>query len=125
MSLYWERIVPWWLSGKESTCQCRRHRRCRFNPCVRQIPWRRNWQATPVFLPGISHGQMSLVGYSPRGHKELDMVERPSTALLLFWLLILEFVIPLIKHPTGRSSRSRAIATHPSNTNTLKYTSNL
>ena len=40
------------------------------------IPWRRKWQPTPVFLPGESHGQRSLVGCSPRGHKELDMTER-------------------------------------------------
>ena len=37
--------------------------------------WRRKWQPTPVFLPGISHGQRSLVGYSPCGRKELDMTE--------------------------------------------------
>ena len=40
-----------WLSGKESACQCRRHR---FNPWVGKIPWRRKWQPTPVFLPGES-----------------------------------------------------------------------
>ena len=33
---------------------------------------------TPVFLPGGSHGQRSLVGYSPQGHKELDMTEHLS-----------------------------------------------
>ena len=38
--------------------------------------WRRKWQSTPVFLPGESHGQRSLVGYSPWGHKESDMTER-------------------------------------------------
>ena len=43
---------------------------------MRKIPWRRKWQPTPVFLPGESHGQRSLVGYSPRGHKELDTTER-------------------------------------------------
>ena len=48
-----------WLSGKESTCQCRS---CRFNPWVRKIPWRRKWQPTPVFLPGEFLGQRSLVG---------------------------------------------------------------
>ena len=37
--------------------------------------WRRKWQPTPVFLSGKSHGQRSLVGYSPWGHKELDMNE--------------------------------------------------
>ena len=61
--------LPWWLSGKESACQCRRHE---FYPWVRKIPWRRKWQPTPVFLLGKSHGQKSLVGYSPWGHKELD-----------------------------------------------------
>ena len=38
--------------------------------------WRRTWQPTPVSLPGESHGQRSLVGYSPRGCKELDTTER-------------------------------------------------
>ena len=38
-------------------------------------PWRRAHQPTPVFLPGESHGQMSLAGYSPWGHKESDMTE--------------------------------------------------
>jgi len=37
---------------------------------VRKMPWRRNWKSTPVFLPRKSHGQRSLVGYSPWGHKE-------------------------------------------------------
>ena len=36
-----------------------------------KIPWRRNWQPTPVFLPGKSHGQRSLVGYSPWSHKRV------------------------------------------------------
>ena len=58
------RGLPWWLSGKESTCQCKR---CRFDPWVRKIPWRRKWQPSPVFLPGKSHGQRNLVGYSPWG----------------------------------------------------------
>ena len=38
-------------------------------------PWRRKWQPTPVFLPGKSHGQRNLVGYSPWGHKESDTNE--------------------------------------------------
>ena len=46
-----------------------------FDSCVRQIPRRRKWQPTPVFLCGKSHGQRSLVGYSPWGHKELFMTE--------------------------------------------------
>ena len=49
--------------GKESACQSRR---CSFNPWVGKIPWRRAWQLTLVFLPGESHGQRNLVGYSPQ-----------------------------------------------------------
>ena len=50
--------------------------RPRFNPWVWKIPWRRKWQPTPVFLPGQSHGQRSLVGYSPWGCKESDTTEQ-------------------------------------------------
>ena len=62
-------ICPGWFSGKESACQCRRRRRCGFDPWVRTIPWRRKWQPTPVLLLGKSHGQRSLVGYSACGHR--------------------------------------------------------
>ena len=51
--------LPWWLSGKESTCQCRSHR---LAPKIGKTPWRRECQLTPVFLPGKSHGQWSLWG---------------------------------------------------------------
>ena len=56
--------------GKESTCQCRTPE---LNPCITKTPWRRKWQPTPVFLPGESQGQRSLVGYSPWGHRDTDM----------------------------------------------------
>ena len=56
------------LSGKESSCQGRRQR---FESWLWEIPWRRNWQHTPVFLPGKSHGQRSLAGYSPWGCKRV------------------------------------------------------
>ena len=62
-------------SGKEPACQSRGQRRQGFDPWVRNTPWRRAWQPTPVFLPGESHGQRSLVGYSLWGHKESDMTE--------------------------------------------------
>jgi len=57
-----------------------------FNPWVGKIPWRRIWLLIPVVLPGEFHGQRSLVGYSPWGHKELDMTER--IILLLFFIVI-------------------------------------
>ena len=50
-----------------------------------KMPWRRAWTPTPVFLPGESHGQRSLAGYSPRGCTELDVTEQThaGTALVL------------------------------------------
>ena len=42
---------------------------------LRKTLWSRAWQPTPVFLPGESHGQRSLAGYSPLGHKESDRIE--------------------------------------------------
>ena len=47
-----------------------------FDPWVGKIPWRRKWQPTPVFLPGKSHGQRTLVGCSLWGRKESDTTER-------------------------------------------------
>jgi len=67
--------LPRWLSGEELACQYRRSRRHGFDTWVRKIPLRRKWQPTPVCLPGESHGQRSLVGYSPWGHKQSDMAE--------------------------------------------------
>ena len=59
-------------SGKEPACQCRRQKRCGFDPLVRKIPWRRAWHPTPVFLPGGFHGQSRQVFYSLWDCKELD-----------------------------------------------------
>ena len=59
-----------------------------FDSWVRKIPWRRKWQSTPVFLPGESHGQRSLVGFSPLGHKEYYTLLVPKS----FDPLALDFV---------------------------------
>ena len=67
--------LPWWLSGKEPACNAGDSRKWRFEPWARKIPLRRAWQCTPVFFPAKYHGQRNLVGYSSRGHKELDMTE--------------------------------------------------
>ena len=66
--LYTIKGLPKWLRSKESICQCKR---CRFNPSVMKIPWRRKWQPAPVSLPGKSHAQRSLGGYSPRDCKRV------------------------------------------------------
>ena len=87
-------VVQW-----EPTCQYRRLRRPRFSR-VSKVPWRREWQPILVFLPGESHGQRSLAGYSPRSCRESDTTVTkqartlratlwaqgwPSARRLLFW----------------------------------------
>ena len=70
---------PSGANGKESAGQQRKCKIPGFDPWVWKIPWRRKWQPTPVFLPGESYGQRSLLGYSPWGHKELDTPKCLST----------------------------------------------
>ena len=53
-----------------------------FNPRAGKIPWRRKWQPIPVFWPGDSHGQRSLVGYGPWGHEESDMTDWACTHIM-------------------------------------------
>ena len=60
-----------------------------FNPWVGKNPWRRNWHPTPILLPGKSHGQRSLVGYSPWGRKESD-----TTGQIYLLTILLELLCP-------------------------------
>ena len=69
---YWTQTVKNLPAMQETWVQC----------LVGKIPWRRKWQPTPVFLPGEFHGQKSLAGYSPWGHKESDMTEQLSLSLI-------------------------------------------
>ena len=80
---------------RESTCQHRTRRRRGFDPWVGKIPWKRTWQPTPVFLPGKSHGQRSLVDYSPcnspRGHERVGHDWIPgsaATGITVIWCLV-------------------------------------
>ena len=73
-----------WLRWWRICLQCKR---TEFDPWLRKIPLRRKWQPTPVFLPGESHGQRSLVGYHPWGRKESDVTEQ----------LILSFVEGIVQ----------------------------
>ena len=66
------RGLPWWCSGKEYACQCRRHE---FEPLVGKIPWRRKWQPTPGFLLENSIDRGAWRATSPWGHEELDITE--------------------------------------------------
>ena len=65
-----------------------------FDPWVVKIPWRRKWQPTPVFLPGESHGQTSLAGYSPWGRKESGTTEHTymDTASINIFFLFYAFI---------------------------------
>ena len=60
--------LPWWFSGKESACQCRRWG---FDPCVAKIHGLRKWQSNPEFLPGKSYGERILAGSSPWHNKRV------------------------------------------------------
>ena len=80
--ILWVEVNVKWASqvalprSKEPACQNGRYKRSGFDPWVRKISWKRARQPTPVFLPGESHGQRSLAGYSPWGPKESDTTER-------------------------------------------------
>ena len=69
--------------------KCLQRGRHEFDPWVGKIPWMRAWQPTPVFLPGESHGQRSLIGYSPKGRQDSNTTEakeRGGTSLEVQWL---------------------------------------
>ena len=74
--------LPKWLSGKESTFQCRKPR---LDSWDEKIPWRRKWQPTLVSLPGKSHGQRSLAGYSLGGCKESDTTKWLNSSSRIGW----------------------------------------
>ena len=81
--------LPWWLGGKESACQFRTHG---FDPWVGKIPWRREWQQTPVFLPRKSQGQRRLAGYSPWGHKKSDMTQQLNDTKVLTSIFYWQYI---------------------------------
>ena len=86
---------PGGASDKESICQCRRRKRHEFHPQVRKIPWRKAWQPTPAFLPRESHGQRSLVGYSPwvtKSRTELKRLSIPAFISVLWNSLLYSIV---------------------------------
>ena len=100
--------LPAGASGKESACQCRRHKRLRFNPWVRKILWNREWQPMPVFMVRKFHGQRDLAGFSPWGRKESDMTEWLSVAHTKGFLKMLTPSLP--KSSYVKITRRRATA---------------
>ena len=89
--LFPARDFPGVRSGKESAWICLKWNKCRFSPWVGKIPWGRKWQFPPIFLPGKSHKQGSLMGYSSWSRKKPDMTEQAcnnSLQMALRWFLI-------------------------------------
>ena len=83
--------LRWWLRQSRICLQCGRPV---LDPRVGKIPWRRERLPTPVFLPGESHGQRSLAGYSPQGRKESDTTERLTFPSSLTWLCFSSLGVP-------------------------------
>ena len=79
----------------------------RFNPWVSKISWRRNWQPTPVFLPGESHGQRSLADYSPQDCKS-------RTRLSVLYSEDRSLCISLLRFPFGEEIRELSKGSHTS-----------
>ena len=76
-------VFPGASDGKESSCNAGD---LGFDPWIGKIAWRRQWQPTPVFLPGESHGQGSLVSYSPWGCKIVghDLATKQQMCLYIY-----------------------------------------
>ena len=97
--------------GGSNGRDCLQCRRPGFNPWVRKIPWRRKWQPTPVSLPGESHRQRSLAGYSPWGCKESDTTEQLHFHFSLLmspaygWVALLRIVKLSVDHLSWRLFR--------------------
>ena len=100
---YWDiSELPWWLSGKESACQCKTRK---FNQWIGMIPRRRAWQPTPVFLPGEFHGQSSLESYSPWALKESGTTE---------WLILyFQTILMLMSKPHSEFLKCLGIGNRP------------
>ena len=87
------------LMVKKHACQCRRCKKCRFDPWLRKIPWKRAWQPTPVLLPEESHGLRNLAATSIRsrrvGHNWSDLAHAPEITWLCLCVLPLDSVVPV------------------------------
>ena len=94
--------LPWWLSGKESVCQCRRHR---FDSWIRKMPWRRKWQ--PVQYSCLENPMdreaVSLAGYSSRGHRRIgsDLATEQGEIMVMTVLLATIYHLPTAAYKAG------------------------
>ena len=98
-------VFIWAFLIAQSVKNLSQYRRSGFNSCIRKIPWRRQWQPTPVFLPGESHGQRSMVGYSPWGSNSWTWLND----FLFTWLVTDEVIYSIwndLEHIMFQISRS-------------------
>ena len=101
-------------AGKQPICQCSRCNRCGFDPWEGKIPWRREWQPIPVFLPGEFYGQRSPVGCSPWGHKESDMSEHTCIRGNAYYWFSFPILLPYPSLPfPGFSFQNKVTALEP------------
>ena len=105
---------PGYNCGKEPTCPSMRHKSLRLDPWVAKMPRRRAWQPSPLFMPGESHGQRILGGYSPQGHTESDTTKATQHAkgmlsnLLCFSVLLWDQGDPPLAQKTMPVFRKRS-----------------
>ena len=90
--------VPVVLGVKNPPANAGRHKRCRFDPWVGKILWRRTWQPTLVFFPGETHGQRSLAGYSPKGHRVGHDWSNLACVHVLKWFVTLRAVVTITEN---------------------------
>ena len=115
-----QRDFPGGITDKESVCQCKRHKRCEFDPWVEKIPWRKKWEPSPLLLPGESDGQRSLADYSPQGHKESDMTEVTKHALCSQTSLLL--VVCIGSHSPALASLLHSTSFHQAFDSHMEHT---
>ena len=105
--LSWASQVALLVKKKKNHLPMQRQERHEFDPWVRKIPWRRGWQLPPVFLPGESHGQRGLAGYSPWGRKEPETTEATWCASSF---ILMSFFCPKIPSRMWRDIYSAQVA---------------
>ena len=110
---WYSHCLPKWHSGKESACQCKRHKWWGFNPWAGKTSWSRKRQPTPTFLSGKFHGQRSLVGYSPGCLEESDTTEQLNTAQLIPTLFLYSTHFPTLPFKYFTSPLFRSLISSP------------
>ena len=104
--------LPWWLSGKESACKCRR---LGFKPRFRKIPWRRKLQPTPVFLPRKSQRKEKPGGLQSMGLQSWTQLRdwTAATTELLQYFYVAHSVVPSYVRTLVKQKKYKCIIRFP------------